>query len=86
VGIGALSPKTRTRAVTIGLMLSIAIWIIGQDLGQLYSGQATDPNSAPLIALMAVALLARFRKVVPVRGESISASGESISATTTGPA
>jgi hypothetical protein len=50
-------------AVAAGLVLSIAIWVFGQDLGQLYSGQATDPNSAPLIALMAVALLAGLRKV-----------------------
>jgi hypothetical protein len=28
-------------------------------LGQLYGGQATDPNSAPLIALMGVVLLPR---------------------------
>jgi hypothetical protein len=59
IGVAALSRKTRTWALTVGLILSIAIWVIGQDLGQLYSGQATDPNSAPLIALMAVALLAR---------------------------
>jgi hypothetical protein len=63
VGVGALSPKTRAWALAVGLVLSVAIWIIGQDLGQLYSGQATDPNSAPLIALMAVVLLARPRNV-----------------------
>jgi hypothetical protein len=80
VGVGALSRRARTWAVAAGLVLSIATWVIGQDLGQLYSGQATDPNSAPLIAVMAVVLLARFRKVVPaVRGESNSAR-------TTGPA
>jgi hypothetical protein len=62
VGVGALSRRTRTSAVAAGLVLSIAIWVLGQDLGQLYSGQATDPNSAPLIALMAVVLLARSRK------------------------
>jgi hypothetical protein len=61
VGVGALSVRTRTWAIAAGLVLSIAIWIMGQDLGQLYSGQATDPNSAPLIALMAVALLGRER-------------------------
>jgi hypothetical protein len=59
VGVGALSGRTRIWAVAVGLVLSIAIWVFGQDLGQLYSGQATDPNSAPLIALMAVVLLAR---------------------------
>jgi hypothetical protein len=38
-------------------VIALAIWLIGQDLGQLYSGKATDPNSGPLIALMAVALI-----------------------------
>jgi hypothetical protein len=41
----------------IGLLLIIAIWAIGQGFGLLFSGQATDPNSGPLIAMMAVALL-----------------------------
>jgi hypothetical protein len=58
VGVGALSRRTRSTALAVGLALGVAIWVFGQDLGQLYSGQATDPNSAPLIALMAVALLA----------------------------
>jgi hypothetical protein len=80
VGVTALSRRTRTWALAVGLVSSIAIWVIGQDLGQLYSGQATDPNSAPLIALMAVVLLARFRTVVS------DLRGESSSATTTGPA
>jgi hypothetical protein len=62
VGLGALSRRTRTWALAAGLLLSIAIWIIGQDLGQLYSGHATDPNSGPLIALLAVALLARSKR------------------------
>jgi hypothetical protein len=62
VGVTALSRKTRTWALTVGIVVSLAIWVIGQDLGQLYTGQATDPNSAPLIVLMAVALLARPRR------------------------
>jgi hypothetical protein len=59
VGLGALSPRTRPWSLAIGLVLTIAMWVVGQDLGQLYSGKATDPNSAPLIALMAVVLMAR---------------------------
>jgi hypothetical protein len=73
VGVAALSRRTRTWALAVGLPLSIAIWAIGQNFGQLYSGQATDPNSAPLIALMAVALLARSGTAAaprPARGKS----------------
>jgi hypothetical protein len=65
IGAGALARRTRSWAVSVGLLLSVAIWIFGQDLGQIYTGQATDPNSAPLIALMAVVLLARSRTLAP---------------------
>jgi len=58
IGIGALARTTRTPSVALGLALTLAFWVLGQDLGQLYTGQATDPNSGPLIALMAIALLA----------------------------
>jgi hypothetical protein len=61
IGVLALVPRTRLWALTVGIVLAVLIWITGQDLGQLYSGQATDPNSAPLIVVMAVALLPRYR-------------------------
>jgi hypothetical protein len=58
VGVGALSRRTRSWSLAVGLVVIVAMWVVGQDLGQLYSGQATDPNSAPLIALMAIVLMA----------------------------
>jgi hypothetical protein len=48
-------------------VLALAIWVVGQDLGQLYSGQATDPNAAPLIALMAIAILGSCRAPIGAR-------------------
>jgi hypothetical protein len=57
IGVLVLVRRTRVWALAVGLALAATIWITGQDLGQLYSGQATDPNSAPLVVLMAVALL-----------------------------
>jgi hypothetical protein len=58
IGLGALARRTRTAAVACGLALTVAFWVLGQDLGQISSGQATDPNSGPLVALMAIALIA----------------------------
>jgi hypothetical protein len=58
IGIGALERATRIPAVTLGLALTLVFWVLGQDLGALYSGQATDPNAGPVLAVMAVALLA----------------------------
>jgi hypothetical protein len=71
IGVAALPRVTRTWALRAGLVLSIAIWVIGQDLGQLYSGQATDPNSAPLFVMMAAALLAVGER--PVRRRRLAA-------------
>jgi hypothetical protein len=57
IGLGALYRRTRVPAVAAGLVLALAIWIVAQSFGFLYTGQATDPNTALLIALFAVALL-----------------------------
>jgi hypothetical protein len=57
VGLGALVRRTRTPALALGLALTVVFWVVGQDLGALSTGQATDPNSGVPLALMAVALL-----------------------------
>jgi hypothetical protein len=49
------------------LVLALAIWVIGQDVGLLYTGQATDPNTALVVALMAVAILGGLPALVGVR-------------------
>ena len=58
VGIGALFRATRLPAVVLGLALTLDFWVLGQQLGTLYSGQATDLNSGPPLALMGIAVLA----------------------------
>ena len=58
VGLGALSSAARVPAVVLGLALTLDFWVFGQHLGALYSGQATDPNTGPPLALMAIAVLA----------------------------
>ncbi|MDX6466159.1 MAG: hypothetical protein QOI27_1199 [Gaiellaceae bacterium] len=60
VGLAALSKRTRVPAVAAGVVLALAIWVVAQDAGQLYTGQATDPNTAPLIALLGFSVLGVF--------------------------
>jgi hypothetical protein len=67
IGVGVLAQRTRVSALTLGLALALALWVLGQHLGGLYTGQATDPNSGPLLALMAIALLAGSREIAPNR-------------------
>jgi hypothetical protein len=70
VGLAALSKRTRVPAVAAGVVLALAIWVVAQDAGQLYTGQATDPNTAPLIMLSAIAILGGYRARVGARVEA----------------
>lgn len=58
------------RAVVAGLLLAFALaavmWVFGQGFGMPFQGMATDPNSAPLLALLAAAYWPRrAREAVP---------------------
>jgi hypothetical protein len=75
IGVGALARRTRLPAVALGLALTLAFWVLGQDLGQLDSGQATDPNVGPVLALMAVALLLTLRPYPQGRSARTAPSG-----------
>jgi hypothetical protein len=76
IGLAALHRRSLSVAAAAGFALALGIWVVGQDLGQLYSGHATDPNTAALIALMAVAL--------PSAGGKRADMSEPASRTTTG--
>jgi hypothetical protein len=56
IALGVFLPAPATRVVlTLAVILAAVIWVIGQGLGGPFSGQATDPNSGPLLALLAAA-------------------------------
>jgi hypothetical protein len=58
IGVGGLARRPwRTAAAAVGAVVATCFWVLGQNIGQLYSGQATDPNTGPLIVLMALALV-----------------------------
>ena len=57
IGLAALERRALPIAIGAGIAFSLLIWMFSQNFGALYTGQATDPNTAPLIALMAIALL-----------------------------
>ena len=70
VALGVVLPPAWLRAcVILALVTAAFIWLFGEALGAVFGGQATDPNSAPLLALIALAYL-------PFRRAGVSASGE----------
>jgi hypothetical protein len=58
IGIAIFLPGfARKLAISAGIILSLAFWIIGQGLGGYYTGLATDPNTGPLVILLGIAIL-----------------------------
>ncbi|MGH9103960.1 MAG: hypothetical protein ACRDYD_13420, partial [Acidimicrobiales bacterium] len=58
IGLGGLVPGwSRRLAAAAGFVLSLLFWVLGQSLGQIYSGQATDPNAGLLFMLLAAVVM-----------------------------
>lgn len=58
IGLLVLQPGLyRRTAVALGIILLVIFWVIGQSLGGYFTGLATDPNTAPLIILLGIAIL-----------------------------
>ena len=59
LGAIALSVYLPTRPArvmsAVAVVVALGIWVIGENFGGIFSGSATDPNSGPLLALLAVA-------------------------------
>ena len=56
VAIGVYLPPSLARATLIlGIVVAAVIWVFGEAFGGILIGGATDPNSGPLLALLALA-------------------------------
>jgi hypothetical protein len=56
IAAGIFLPARGARlAVGLAVLVSLVIWLVGQDLGGILAGDATDVNSGPLLALIALA-------------------------------
>lgn len=84
IGLAVLSPGWPRRAgVVTGVALALVAGLVGQGFGSLFSGQATDPGSGPLLVLFAVCVLGassapedgRLAHVIPATADSPAATG-----------
>jgi hypothetical protein len=56
IAAGIFLPARGARVtVAVAVAVSLIIWLLGQDLGEVLAGNATDVNSGPLLALIALA-------------------------------
>ncbi len=55
IAAGALVPATRRAALILAVLTALVLWFAGQDLGGMLTGRGTDPNTGPLLILLATA-------------------------------
>jgi hypothetical protein len=57
VAVSVVMPWRRAvrAGVVLALVLSVLIWVFGEGLGMPFQGMGTDPDTAPLLALLALA-------------------------------
>jgi hypothetical protein len=57
IGLGPVVTRRPIWFLAAGAALQLAFWITGMALGGILTGNATDPNIAPLVVLLAVGML-----------------------------
>ena len=56
IAAGVFLPRPLARgALVLAIVVAAFIWVFGEAFGQILAGRGTDPNSAPLLALLALA-------------------------------
>ena len=53
--VGVFAPAAMRPALLVAVIAALVIWTAGENFGGLVSGSATDPNSGPLLVLIALA-------------------------------
>jgi hypothetical protein len=55
IAAGVLWPATTRPVLLLSVVLALVIWVFGENFGGLLTGRATDPNTGPLLILLAAA-------------------------------
>lgn len=61
IALSALTGVLQRSFVALGVALAVVCWIVGQGLGGVLTGSATDVSAGPLLVLMGCILLAHLR-------------------------
>jgi hypothetical protein len=62
VGVGPILFRRYGIFLIAGVALALDFWVLGEAFGQVFTGMATDPNTGPLLVLLALAV---YRAGVP---------------------
>lgn len=56
LALGIWSGRWSAQALALSILVSVVAWVPGQAFGGLLTGMGTDPNTAPLLALLALSV------------------------------
>jgi hypothetical protein len=77
IAAGVFLPRRAARAaIALAIVVAALIWVIGQALGMILATGATDPNSGPLLILLALAYWPAGAPAVPAPRPATPAAGE----------
>jgi len=66
IALSAYMPRGPARALTaVAVVLCVVVWVFGQNFGEIFSGGATDLNTGPILALVALAYWRRGPEPTP---------------------
>lgn len=66
IGAAGLFPGTsRIAASSVAVLVALLIWVLPEAFGQMASGFGTDPNSGPLLVVLAIATQGASRRYTP---------------------
>ncbi len=68
IGVAVFVPAATRAALTVSIIVALAIWLTGENFGGILTGQATDPNTGPLLVLVAFAFWPFQPRPRPVPG------------------
>jgi O-antigen/teichoic acid export membrane protein len=77
IAVGVYLPPSAAKAtLVLAIVVALVIWVVGEAFGTILTGGGTDPNSGPLLALLALTywpVTARTAAGSPVSAEGKAA-------------
>ena len=66
VGLSALCARWATLALVLATVIGLVCFVLGEGMGGILTGSGTDPNTGPLIILLAIAIYSLRRNAQPL--------------------
>lgn len=74
IGVAVFVPAATRPALILAIISAAAIWVVAENLGEIFTGTGTDPNTGPLLILLAAAYWPAAGRTVP-RGPAAELPG-----------